>query len=137
MYCNCTVKHPLKNDANKNVFTVCAKSKGGCGKEIAEKYLQIEALYFGAINKSICDDFIRNYGSGGNGGSGASGNVILTGGGGSGGIAYIPITIKVEDKELCPDCNGDGYVTSLIQKFNYVHSCENCNGYGRIKVHGN
>jgi len=34
MYCDCKTKHPLVNDANKQVFTVCAKSKGGCGREI-------------------------------------------------------------------------------------------------------
>jgi hypothetical protein len=112
MYCNCTVKHPLKNDANKNVFTVCAKSKGGCGKEIVS-IDRIEYRYEWTPPK-------------------LSSSLSVTGGGGSGGTGY-----SNNDKEICPDCNGDGYVTSLIQKFNYVHSCENCNGYGRIKTHGN
>lgn len=34
MYCTCHNPQPMKNDANGVVFTVCAKSKGGCGEEI-------------------------------------------------------------------------------------------------------
>ena len=34
MYCNCKDKKTLTIEVNKTTFIVCAKSKGGCGKEI-------------------------------------------------------------------------------------------------------
>jgi hypothetical protein len=37
VYCDCKNKKPLTNEANKTTFTVCAKSQGGCGKEIKER----------------------------------------------------------------------------------------------------
>lgn len=55
MYCTCHNPQPMKNDANGVVFTVCAKSKGGCGEEV----LDLEALAlqsaanFGAAEKLI------------------------------------------------------------------------------------
>jgi hypothetical protein len=38
MYCDCKDKKPLTNEANKVTFTVCAKSKGGCGREIGDSF---------------------------------------------------------------------------------------------------
>lgn len=35
-YCTCQTPKPLKNDADGVIFTVCAKSKGGCGEEISD-----------------------------------------------------------------------------------------------------
>lgn len=55
MYCDCLIKRPLTNDAAGSVFTVCAKSKGGCGKEIVSKstpgsYLKVEDIDFGGVS---------------------------------------------------------------------------------------
>jgi hypothetical protein len=36
VYCECKEKRKTKSQTNYDVFYVCAKSKGGCGKEITE-----------------------------------------------------------------------------------------------------
>lgn len=46
MYCSCKDKKLMKNSAHGSVFNVCAKSLGGCGKEIGVFEYQVSGTIF-------------------------------------------------------------------------------------------
>jgi hypothetical protein len=129
MYCECIRPNKLKQEANGQPFTVCAKSLGGCGKEVKSKVIHgaRAKIFVNGVEVGSCDDISYSVNKDAN----LSNTVDLTGidvpwaGGISG---HFPVPVK-----LCEACEGSGMDIRCYGGHPIEVKCDICNGDGYVE----
>lgn len=123
MYCMCQNPKRVKNSANGVTFEVCAKSKGGCGKEYggvwtsnkpcSEIPLTIESVE-GACLRAL------------------AAHVGLDPGGQD--YSVVGQINPHRTTEECPACHGAGWFAKLYPSGHTEESCDYCDGIGQVEI---